>query len=195
MPSIFGKHLIPYQKISLLHVFKVFGFGADFQKWVSVLTKGTASCINRGGWVSEPFKVLCGIWQGCPFSPLVFVQVVELMAIKIRNNSTAGIESPDLGDREGGQIKINQLVDDTSLFLKNKQDTENLFTLLKEFESYTGLKLNVQKTEAQQVCSQREHEHVLFKAVDKIKSLEMYFENEKKKMAKEIKNNWIRNFQ
>ena len=50
----------------LLHVFRVFGFSADFQKWVSVLAKGTASCINHGGWVSEPFEVLCGIMGVSP---------------------------------------------------------------------------------------------------------------------------------
>ena len=81
------------------------------------------------------------------------------------------------------------MADDTILFLKNnKQNTENLFTILKEFESFTGLKLNVKKKkkkrkkkkEARQVCSQREHEHVLFQVVNKIKSLEMYFENKKK---------------
>ena len=50
---------------------------------------------------------------------------------------------------------------------------------MEEFERFTGLKLNVKKPHALQVCSQIEHEHVLFKVVDKIKSLEMYFENEK----------------
>ena len=30
-------------------------------------------------------------------------------------------------------------------FFENKQDTENLFTILKEFESFTGLKLNIKK--------------------------------------------------
>ena len=127
--------------------------------------------------------MLCGIRQGCPFSPLAFVQPVELLAIKIRNSSLDGIETPDLDGSEGGKLKINQVADDTTLFLKNKQDTENLFTILKDFESFTGLKLNVKKKppkiEARQVCSQREHEHVVFKVVDKIKSLEMYSENEK----------------
>ena len=79
-----------------MHVFKAFWFDADFLKWVSVLTNGTASLRRHGGWVSEPFKVLCGIQQGCPFSPLAFVQAVELLAIKIRNSSLADNETRDL---------------------------------------------------------------------------------------------------
>ena len=37
------------------------------------------------------------------------------------------------------------------------------FTILNKFEGFTGLKLNVQKTKALQICSQREHENLPFK--------------------------------
>ena len=90
----------------------------DFQKWVSVLTKGTASCINHGGWVSEPFEMLYGIRQGCPFSPLAFVLAVELLDINVRNSTIAGVETPNLGSRAGAKYKIKQLADDATLFLK-----------------------------------------------------------------------------
>ena len=53
------------------------------------------------------------------------------------------------------------------------------FTILKGFEGFTGLKLNVQTTKALQICSQREHENLPFKVVDKIKILGIYFENDK----------------
>ena len=81
-----------------MHVFKTCGFGADFQKWVSILTKSTASYIKQDGGVSEPFKMPCGIRQGCPFSPLAFVLAVELLAIKIRNSLIEAIKTPDLGN-------------------------------------------------------------------------------------------------
>ena len=77
-------------KSFLLQAFKVFGFGDDFIKWVTILTKDNRSSINHGGWISESFDINCGIRQGCPFSPLAFVLAVELLAIKIRNSSIVG---------------------------------------------------------------------------------------------------------
>ena len=132
--------------------------------------------------------MLCEIRQGCPFSPLAFVLAVELLAIKIRNSSITGVQTPDLGSRAGAKNKIKQLADGITLFLKNKQDMNISFIILKKFEGFTGLKLNVQKTKALQICSQREQENLLFKVVDNIKILGIHFENDK--MAKEIENNW-----
>ena len=63
--------------------------------------------MNHDGWVSEPFEVLCGIWHECPFSLLAFVLAVELLAIKVRNSSIAGFETPDLGSRAGAKIELN----------------------------------------------------------------------------------------
>ena len=42
------------------------------------------------------------------------------------------------------------------------------FTILNKFDGFTGLKLNVQKTKALQICSQRERENLPFKVADKI---------------------------
>ena len=41
------------------------------------------------------------------------------------------------------------------------------FTMLEEFEGFTGLKLNVKK-KALQICYQREHKNLPFMVVDKI---------------------------
>ena len=102
----------------IIEAFKLFGFGEQFTKWVKTLFSNTFSSINHGGWLSEPFKVNCGIWQGCPFSPLAFVSAVKILAIKIQNSIIKGIELPKLKDLHIN-IKCRQLADDTSLFLKD----------------------------------------------------------------------------
>jgi hypothetical protein len=117
----FAKAFDSISKPFLLHTFKVFGFGNEFQKWVSVSLKGSTCSINYSGWLSNSFDVSCGIRQGCPFSPLAFVLAVELMAIKIRCSSCKGISYPSF-NHENQKLKIKQLADDTTIFLKDSTD-------------------------------------------------------------------------
>ena len=170
----------------LLHAFQIFGFGANFQKWVSIITNGNISSINHGGWVSEPFDISCGIKQGCPFSPLAFVLAVELLAIKIRNSSITGVEVPH--STATSNLKIKQLADDTTLFLKDKEDMNKSLQILSSFERFSGLKLNKDKTKALYLGSQERDQSLPFTTVNKIKILGIYFETNK--MAKTIEENW-----
>ena len=75
----------------MLETLDVYGFGDKFKQWVRVLVKDTFSSVNHGGWISDTIPLKCRIRQGCPFSPLVFILAVELLAIKIRNNKISGI--------------------------------------------------------------------------------------------------------
>ena len=183
----FSKAFDSISKTYLLHVFKLFGFGADFQKWVNVLTGNNESSINHGGWLSHTFKVNCGIRQGCPFSPLAFVLAVELLAIKIRNSEIQGITVPSAINTENTTIKIKQLADDTTLFLNNKEDMIRSCDILKTFESFTGLKLNKDKTKALKMGRYTE-QNLPFLLVDNIKILGIYFQRDK--MAMCIEENW-----
>ena len=42
--------------------------------------------VQNGGWISYFFNTERGIKQDCCVSPLLFILVVEMMAIEIRNN-------------------------------------------------------------------------------------------------------------
>ena len=79
--------------------------------------------------------------QGCPLSAFLFILVVELLAIQIRtSNNIKGIQVADI------EIKISQLADDTSLFIRDTDSIKNIFSLLERFETNAGLKANVEKT-------------------------------------------------
>ena len=72
--------------------------------------------------------------------------MVELLAIKIRSaENITGIEV-NLGEIK--QLKITQLANDTTLFVKNKIELSNALHIVDEFGLYSGLKLNKTKTEA-----------------------------------------------
>ena len=76
-------------------------------------------------------------------SPFLFILAVELLAINIRkNNHISGIK---IGDTE---IKISQLADDTTCFLKDVFSAQILLDSFNDFEKCSGLKVNFSKTEA-----------------------------------------------
>ena len=175
-------------KSYLLHVFDVFGFGPDFQRWVHILTNNSQSCINHGGWLSEPFDVNCGIRQGCPFSPLAFVLAVELLAVKIRSSPITGIKTPSAGLANSISLKIKQLADDTTLFLNGREDMVKSMNILETFERFSGLKLNFHKTKALRLGRGINEHDLPFSVVDKIKILGIYFQADK--MAKDVEENW-----
>ena len=181
----YSKAFDSISKTFIQHVFKVFGFGTDFQKWVQVLNNGCLSSINHGGWISEPFDIGCGIRQGCPFSPLGFVLAVELLAIKIRNSAIKGIELPSENNKV---MKIKQMADDTTLFLRDKQDFSLSLDIIHWFERFSGLSLNMNKTKALRMGRTRENDNIPVTIVNRINILGIWFESEK--MASTIKGNW-----
>ena len=125
----------------MIEVFKKFNFGKNFIKWISILYNDPIFRIKNNGWISKPYKMLRGQWQGCPISALTFVLVVEIMAISIRNNTE--ISGVSIGNIE---YKIIQYADDATIVLGNMISIENVIDAIKKFGNVAGPKLNVIKT-------------------------------------------------
>ena len=69
-------------------------------KWVALLMNKGESCVNNGGWLTDFYNLQQGLKQGCPCSPLTYLLVAELLALKIKQNQT--IKEPFL--RWNGKI-------------------------------------------------------------------------------------------
>lgn len=120
----------------LFDTLKVFVFGDSFINVVKMFYHNINSSVILGNNTSQRFCINRGVQQGCPFSPFLFLLVVELLSISIRTeNNIAGIEI------FGMQLKISQLADDTTLFLKSKKDIPKVIALLDVFSKSSGLLL------------------------------------------------------
>ena len=79
-------------------------------------------------------------------SALLFVIVAEILATKIRNSTD--IDGIKVTSENGeNYIKICQLADDTTLFLKNENEVRSSLTIIHDFGNHSGLKLNINKTD------------------------------------------------
>ena len=120
---------------------KKFNFGENFIKWISILYNEPIFRIKNNGWISQPYKMERGQRQGCPLSALIFIIIVEVLAIAVRDNLE--IKGLVIGDVEH---KIVQYADDATLILRDLQSIDTVITTINRFSRLAGPKLNVEKT-------------------------------------------------
>ena len=121
-----------------------FDFGPNFKAWIAVLLNNTMSSVQHAGWLSEWFPTQCGIRQGCPASPLIFILAVELLALKIRQNER--IRGIILHNAEpGNELKIQQFADDITV--SSSEDFNVALNTVDAFSTFSGLNLNKSKCE------------------------------------------------
>ena len=90
----------------------------QFIKWIKTLYKKSEIYIKNNGYLSENIHPSRGVKQGCPISAMLFILIVETLAISIRNNKNIeGIQINHNGKKI--DIKITQYADDTVIILKN----------------------------------------------------------------------------
>ena len=184
----FAKAFDTISKKLILDTLKEFNFGPEFTQWVRTLISQTESCINHYGWLSEPINIERGIRQGCPLSPLIFVLAVEILAIKVRNSSIKGINIRQAQNET--TFKIQQYADDTTLFLKDKEDLDMALHIFNNFTSISGLNISHNKTEAMWlgIDRNRNDKYHNLAWVSRTKILGVYFQNDK--VASELEINW-----
>ena len=115
--------------------------------WIKAMYSNTNSCVMNNGYSSAFFPLSKGIRQGCPMSALLFIIVVEILAINIRCNKN--IKGIMLNNNE---VKISLLADDTTLFLRDINSLQNVISIMYMFKQSSGLKINKSKTQVLQIC-------------------------------------------
>ncbi len=118
-----------------------FGFGPNFINAIQILYNNANASIKLQHGTTHRFNVERGIRQGCPISPYLFLLPMQLLAIHIQNSN---LKSISVANRS---ILISQLADDTTLFLKNKDQVPLALDKIKFFSSASGLCLNIHKCE------------------------------------------------
>ena len=125
-------------------VLKAYNFGESFIKWFSILYNGASSCVINNGYFSNMFRLERGCRQGDPLSPYLLILAVKPLSNAIKCDvSISGIK---IRNRE---CKIGQYADDTFLLLNGSKDSiRNAFSILNTFGDMSGLKVNMDKTQA-----------------------------------------------
>ena len=75
----------------LVKVLEKFNFGHQFITWIKLLYKNPSTIIKNNGWLSDRVTLERGIRQGCPVSALLFILIVEILAVRLKENRHKGI--------------------------------------------------------------------------------------------------------
>ena len=69
-----------------------FNFGNQFLKWIKILYQNPFTTIKNNGWLSDKFPLKRRIRQGYPVCALLFILLVEILAIKLKENQHKDIK-------------------------------------------------------------------------------------------------------
>ena len=70
----------------MLETLRSMNFGEKFIRMVELLYEGSVARVIVNGEMGEQFRTEGGVKQGCPLSPLLFIVVLELLAIEMRES-------------------------------------------------------------------------------------------------------------
>ena len=136
----YDKILHPY----LWEVMRKLEFPEKFIRKVQYLYDNAATTVMINGEMSIPFIVRRGVMQGDTLSCLLFDIAIEPLAELIRRSThLRGIQIP--GTRKF--LKVKLFADDTTVFLANGDNIEDLQRILDRWCSVSGARFNIEKTE------------------------------------------------
>ena len=79
-----------------------------------------SSIVKNNGYLSKPILINRGIRQGCAISAMIFILVIEILALKLKqNNSIKGIHITKINGGVHEQL-LSQYADDITIFIKNE---------------------------------------------------------------------------
>ena len=96
----------------LFQTLKHLNFGQNFIDSIKTLYSARHSYVMNNGFLTDRISMKRGIFQGCPISPYLFLLVIEIMALSIRQNDL--IKGIPITNQEA---KISLFADDSVCFL------------------------------------------------------------------------------
>ncbi|KAE8884879.1 hypothetical protein PF005_g3796 [Phytophthora fragariae] len=121
------------------------GFPSPFVEAMRGLHEDTKVRFLANGYHSRWVTVTCGIRQGCPLAPLLFLLVLEALYRRIDNApEVSGIV---LRSRAGMvRLKVGGYADDTATYVKTPTEVTMIIMITRLFAYASGLRLNEGKT-------------------------------------------------
>jgi ribonuclease HI/exonuclease III len=135
-----------YDKVAhdyLYRCLEQYGLPDHFIQIVKSIYETAKTRVAVNGFLSKPFEVQRGVRQGDPMSCLLFNLAIEPLAAMLRSSQLEGYRVPGRDER----LIVQLFADDTTVFLSERDDIEDLWKMLKQWCKASKAKFNITKTE------------------------------------------------
>ena len=106
----------------ILRSLEALGAPACIPRWVQVLHGGTCATVAYNGWVTDPFPVSSGVFQGSPLSPILYIAASQPLAAYARSLAAQGLIRPILLPSGRPAPILHQHADDTTVHVRTRAD-------------------------------------------------------------------------
>ena len=125
----------------MFSVLRGFGFGDSFIQWVRILYCNASTEININGFLTDRIPLKSGVRQGCPLSALLYVMVIEILALQLRANpNIVGFTV------EGEKIVSCHYSDDAVIKITQNKCFKEVYKELQDYEKASGARINYDKS-------------------------------------------------
>jgi hypothetical protein len=127
-------------------VLRALGFSQRWRDWIAIILGSSSSKIIINGEQTNRINHKCGVRQGDPLSPFLFILAMDPLQRMIEKAAQAGLLGSVLP--KGAKLRCSLYADDVGVFVRaDNSDLKVLKTILEVFEGCSGLKINFDKTE------------------------------------------------
>lgn len=128
-----------------------FGYGRKFIDMIMICYNDVKTTVMNNNRWSRWLKLTVGVRQGCPLSGLLFDHLISILSLKLKQN--LNIKSVNC---KGARKLLDMFVDDIWNCIQFEQDSFNeLMYEYQEFQEFSGLTINYNKTEILRIGSLR----------------------------------------
>nr|GFA45979.1 RNA-directed DNA polymerase, eukaryota [Tanacetum cinerariifolium] len=131
----------------LIDVLEAFGFGTRWCQWIRGLCCFAKASVLVNGSPSREFQFQCGLKQGDPLAPLLFILVMESLHLALSKVVEAGIFK---GIRLNNSLALSHLFYGDDALIIGEWSRDNLrgiINVLKCFFLASGLQINIHKSQ------------------------------------------------
>lgn len=126
----------------LLKVRRRMGFSTRWTEWICGLLATSSTRIMVNGVPGKPILNGCGLRQGDPMSPMLFILIMEPLHQMFKLAADRGLLTPL--SHQGMTHRISMFADDIMIFLKPEAtDLHTCASLLQLFGDGSGLRVNL----------------------------------------------------